>query len=140
MFIRGIAIGLNLWIPKHGHFCPIKISGDKDVWKKAQKNETKKKTSDVINKSIPSFNPLITSLVWRFSNVDSRIMSRHHLHAMEIIKNKLKYKKKFLEEMLLNVFAVVKTVLNNWKDAKIGQGLGDTRWNGTKIFLVIYKL
>jgi hypothetical protein len=30
---KGIPIGLKVSIPKHGHFCPIKISGDKLAWK-----------------------------------------------------------------------------------------------------------
>lgn len=34
------------------------------------------------------------------------------------------------EGILLNVFAVEYTVLNNWKDAKIGHGLRVTKWNG----------
>lgn len=33
VFISGIPIGLKDWIPIHGHFCPIKISGDNLVWK-----------------------------------------------------------------------------------------------------------
>lgn len=85
---RGILIGLNDSIPLQGHICPIKISGDKEQWKKAQKNDKKKNTSEVINKIIPVFIPVITSFVWFPSNVDSRIMSRHHLHEMKIIKIK----------------------------------------------------
>lgn len=83
VFINGIAIGSNATIPLQGHFCPIKMSGDRDVWKKAQKKDKKKKISDVINNIIPNFNPSITSFVCRLSNVDSRIISRHHLHAIK---------------------------------------------------------
>lgn len=63
VFIRGILIGLKDLIPLQGHIWPMKISGDKEEWKKAQKNEIKKKTSDVINNIIPIFSPVITSFV-----------------------------------------------------------------------------
>lgn len=63
MFIRGIPIGLNLLIPLHGHIWPIKISGDKEQWKNAQKNDKKKNTSEVIKSIIPNLSPVITSFV-----------------------------------------------------------------------------
>lgn len=81
VFNRGIAIGLKEEIPLQGHVCPMKMSGERDEWKNDQKNDRKKNTSDVINKIIPSFNPFITSFVCRFSNVASRITSRHHKKA-----------------------------------------------------------
>lgn len=43
----------------------------------------------------------------------------------------------FLELKLLNFFAVRKTVLKSWNEAKIGQGLGDTKWKGTIILVDI---
>lgn len=107
----------------------MKISGDNEEWKNAQKKERKKKISDVIKSSIPNFSPLITSLVCIPSKVDSRIISRHHLHEIKIIRIKFKKVIKF-EFILLKVFAVQKTVLNNWKEARIGHGLRVTRWNG----------
>lgn len=136
VFIKGIPIGLNDLIPLQGHICPIKMSGDKEEWKNAQKKEIKKKISDVIKSIIPNLSPLITSLVCFPSNVDSRTISRHQLHEIKIIK--IKFKKVIvLELLLLKVFAVQKTVLNNWNDAKIGHGLRVTRWNG--IFGIILK-
>ena len=63
VFIRGIPIGLNLLIPLHGHIWPIKMSGDREQWKNAQKNDRKKNTSEVINSIIPSLSPVITSFV-----------------------------------------------------------------------------
>lgn len=130
---KGIVIGLNLLIPLHGQFCPIKISGDKDAWKNAQKKDKKKNTSDVINSIIPIFNPLITSLVCRFSNVDSRIISRHQKNAIVDIKTILI---KNISDLELNIFAVENTILNTCIDAKIGHGLWETKWNGTKILVI----
>jgi hypothetical protein len=40
-------------IPRGGQFKPNSIVGEREASKKAQKNETKKKISDKINKSIP---------------------------------------------------------------------------------------
>lgn len=132
-------IGLNLLIPLQGHFCPIKISGDNEEWKNAQKKDKKKKTSDVINNIIPIFNPFKTSLVCRLSNVDSRTTSRHQIAEIIIIIIKLK-KNIHLFKLWLNILAVKNTILKSWKDARIGQGLGETRWNGVRIFIVIFLI
>lgn len=129
VFIRGIPIGLNALIPLQGHLWPIKMSGDRDEWKNAQKKERKKKISDVINNIIPNFKPLITSFVCLPSKVDSRIMSRHQFHEINLIKPIFTKKIVFLG-CWLNIRAVEKTVLNSWKDAKIGHGLRVTKWNG----------
>lgn len=125
-------MGLKAIIPLHGHIWPIIISGDSDAWKKAQKNDKKKKTSDVINKIIPNFNPLITSAVCIFSIVDSRITSIHHLNEINIIK--------IIFTQIINcslfvrkVLALENTRLKTWKDAKMGQGLGVTKWYGIVI-------
>lgn len=61
VFIRGILIGLKVTIDKEGQFCPNSIVGEILLWKKAQKKDTKKRTSDKINSTIPIFNPFITS-------------------------------------------------------------------------------
>jgi hypothetical protein len=45
-------------MPFGGHNCPISKSGDKDIWKYAQKNDIKNKTSEIINKIIPIRIPL----------------------------------------------------------------------------------
>jgi hypothetical protein len=57
---RGILKGLNGVIPVGGQNKPTSKFGDKLLWKKAQKNEKKNSTSEVINKIIPHFNPLRT--------------------------------------------------------------------------------
>jgi hypothetical protein len=46
-----------------GQVDPNSIVGDKLLWKKAQKNEIKKNTSETINKIIPQRSPLVTIFV-----------------------------------------------------------------------------
>jgi len=55
---------LNGVTPDGGHNRPISEVGDRLLWKKAQKNEKKNKTSEVINKIIPHRKPLNTIDVW----------------------------------------------------------------------------
>lgn len=78
VFNKGIWKGLNVIIPFGGHIAPISIEGDNLLWKKAQKNDTKNIISEIINKIIPYFNPLITILVCNPWKVLSRVTSRHH--------------------------------------------------------------
>lgn len=61
VFIRGILIGLKVLIDMEGQFCPNSIVGEILLWKNAQKKDTKKRTSDTINRTIPIFSPFITS-------------------------------------------------------------------------------
>ncbi len=63
MFNRGIAVGSRASIPWGGQFAPISIVGANLLWKKAQKKEKKKSTSDVIKSIIPNFNPNCTFIV-----------------------------------------------------------------------------
>jgi len=130
---------LKVLIPEHGQFWPMKISGERDEWKNVQKNDKKKNTSDVIKSIIPIFSPTKTSLVCRFSKVDSRTMSRHQKVAIVLIKIKLK-KKNIGLPFLSKTFLVENTMLNSWKDAKIGQGLGETKWKGVIIFVIFFDL
>lgn len=60
VFSSGMLIGLKELIDIGGHICPSSIVGEILLWKNAQKKETKKNTSDKINKTIPVFNPFIT--------------------------------------------------------------------------------
>lgn len=69
-------------MPEGGQFNPNSNVGDKLEWKKAQKKEIKKNTSDVINKIIPHFNPINTWLVWYPWKVPSRDTSRHHVYIV----------------------------------------------------------
>jgi hypothetical protein len=57
VFSKGICNGLNGLIPCGGHIRPISMDGDNLLWKKAQKNEMKKKISEIMNKIIPIRKP-----------------------------------------------------------------------------------
>jgi len=46
-----------------GQVDPNSIVGDKLVWKNAQKNDTKNKTSDTMNSIIPHCSPFVTIFV-----------------------------------------------------------------------------
>jgi hypothetical protein len=58
VFNNGTSNAFKGVIPTGGHVEPISIAGPNELWKKAQKNEKKNITSDVINNNIPHFNPL----------------------------------------------------------------------------------
>lgn len=109
--------------------------GERLLWKKAQKNETKKKISDKINKTIPIFNPFNTQCVWNPWNEPSREISRHHWNEeMVIIKtaNKIKCTLKFwkyLTKPKVKDKAEIELV--------IGHGLFSTKWNGWNIISLI---
>ena len=61
-----------------GQIEPSSGVGAKLLWKKAQKKEKKKATSEVINRIIPRRSPDETGDVWCPIKVLSRITSRHH--------------------------------------------------------------
>ena len=63
VFKRGTANGFRTLIPVGGHVHPSSGVGAKELWKKAQKNAKKNKTSDAINKIIPHRSPFVTTEV-----------------------------------------------------------------------------
>lgn len=81
VFKRGILIGLKDTIEEGGQDCPNSTVGEILLWKKAQKKETKKSTSEAINSTIPVFNPFITKFEWFPWVVPSRWISRHQENA-----------------------------------------------------------
>jgi len=90
-------------------------------WKKVQKNETKKKTSEVINSSIPNFNPIVTWFVCNPWNVPSRVISRHHWNIISkviivLINNKL-------VSLKLNILIIPENIINDPIAPRIGHGL-----------------
>lgn len=87
VFNKGTLNGFNGEIPAGGQQQPNSGVGARLLWKNAQKNAKKNKTSDVINKIIPHRKPLVTYEVWCPMNVPSRITSRHHWIIEAIIKN-----------------------------------------------------
>lgn len=123
---RGICIGLNGLIPKGGHIFPISIEGDNLLWKKAQKKDTKKRTSDVIKRIIPQRRPVTTKLVWSPWKVPSREISRHHWYAVvEIIK--IPNKKRFILYRW-NHLIIPEVRVKSPAAIVNGQGLKSTKW------------
>jgi len=78
VFSSGTCKGLNGWIPVGGQVDPSSIVGDRLEWKNAQKNDTKNRTSDTINRIIPHRSPVVTIFVCSPWYVPSRVTSRHH--------------------------------------------------------------
>ena len=65
VFNSGIEKGLKGWMPAGGQVRPSSTAGASLLWKKAQKNEKKNRTSEVINRIIPQRSPTTTRFVWR---------------------------------------------------------------------------
>jgi hypothetical protein len=61
VFRRGICKGLKGEMPVGGQIAPNSTAGERLLWKKAQKNEIKKKISETINRIIPHRNPRVTT-------------------------------------------------------------------------------
>jgi hypothetical protein len=78
VFRSGTLNGFRGLIPVGGQQQPSSGVGDRLLWKNAQKNAKKNRTSDVMNRIIPHRSPLVTYDVWCPINVLSRITSRHH--------------------------------------------------------------
>jgi len=78
VFNNGTSNAFNGLIPTGGQILPTSTVGTKALWKKAQKNDTKKHTSDNMNSIIPNFNPFWTTIVWYPIYVASLITSLHH--------------------------------------------------------------
>ena len=78
MFSNETCVGLNRLIPVGGQVDPSSIVGDSLVWKNAQKNNKKSKTSETINRIIPHRSPFVTVFVCNPRYVPSRVTSHHH--------------------------------------------------------------
>lgn len=126
VFKRGIVNGLKDWIPAGGQQLPNSTAGESLLWKNAQKKEKKKRTSDVINKIIPHWSPIITLAVWRPWYVPSRVTSRHHWIIVRRVARNPKTNKSILNwwNHLTNPVVNIKALIDPVK----GQGLMSTRW------------
>lgn len=129
VFKRGTSQGLKGWTPNGGHCEPSSILGDNLEWKNAQKKETKKKTSEVINKIIPAFKPLETILLCSPWLVLSRETSRHHVKETKIRYISLKIKNSHLL-WLLNQDPNLIVNLKAMNEVIIGHGEFSTIWKG----------
>jgi hypothetical protein len=133
VFKRGILIGLKERIDWGGHLCPNSTVGEILLWKNDQKNDTKKKISETINRIIPVFSPFITIVEWFPWTLLSRWISRHHEKATKItIKNDVKKKVPF---KLLIKISPEKTRHKAPLEASKGQGLISTKWKGLNLFI-----
>lgn len=128
VFNIGIFIGLNVLIPLGGQFNPNSILGDSLLCKKAQKNEEKNKTSEIINIIIPNFILATTFLVWSPWNVDSRTTSRHHWIIVNKIINVPKVNSKILNKW--NHIIIPDVIVISPIDPVNGHGLLSTKWKG----------
>lgn len=78
VFNNGTLKGLNGLSPIGGHWLPNSAVGARLLWKKAQKKDKKKKTSETINNTMPQRNPSSTMAECKPCILPSREMSRHH--------------------------------------------------------------
>jgi hypothetical protein len=135
VFKRGILIGLKEVIERGGHDCPSSMVGEILLWKKAQKKDTKKNTSDVIKRIMPVFNPFITTKEWLPWSEASRWMSRHHENEIRSIKDK-----EAIIVRVLTLFISNNPEITKHKaplDANKGHGLWSTKWKGLNFFIII---
>lgn len=128
-------MGLKVSNPSGGQSCPISIIGEIPEWKNVQKKETKKRTSEVINKIIPTFKERITKSEWRPCRKDSREISRHQ----QILKTTKIKKEEKSNVIKCNKNTKVKKRLNERREEINGQGLISTKWNLVKL-VIIWKI
>jgi len=129
---KGILIGLKGTILSGGQDCPNSSEGEILLWKKAQKKEKKNKTSDKIKRSIPIWRPTVTCKLWLPWLEVSEKTSRHHRKETNKIMKKDIIK---VTEVLALVQKTTElTKKRAEKDARIGQGLFSTMWNGWNFF------
>lgn len=127
-------MGLKERIELGGQDCPSSTVGEILLWKKAQKNDTKKKISEAMNRIIPVFSPFITRSEWFPCVVPSRWISRHHMNPTKITMAKEK-----TDTKLFTLFTIIKperTKHNAPFEAKRGQGLTSTRWKGLNFTII----
>ena len=126
VFKKGTWNALNALIPEGGHCLPNSITGQRLLWKNAQKNDKKKKISEIMNKAIPQRNPNSTIGVWRPWKTASREISRHHwIIIIQIIIKAIKNKETLL---VWNHLANPNVSIKAPPPLIIGQGDSSTRW------------
>jgi len=136
VFNKGTFIGLKELMYLGGQFNPISILGEILEWKYAQKNEKKNKTSEVINRIIPIFNPFEIIEKCEPCFVVSAIIFVHQKKAdvVKITVNKIK----FIFKLFVNPHKIYDTMFHEIKAFKIGHGLGVIIWNGWKYFVICF--
>ena len=115
-------------IPKGGHNLPTSILGDSLLWKKAQKNLRKKKTSETINKAIPQRKPSSVIEVCKPCTAPSREISRHHWIITSIRVTAPNINNTIESRWNHETIPVVR--YKPPRDPNIGQGDSSTIWYG----------
>lgn len=119
-----------------GHCEPISILGDSLLWKKAQKNERKKKISEIINNAMPHFIFIRTFKVWLPWNDASRQISRHHWIIVAVI---IKIEIKIILILLKCIKSSIPVIKVNAAIEPIkGHGLLSTIWKGWNFISLIH--
>lgn len=86
VFKRGISLGFNLSIPEGGSIEPSSILGEREEWKKAQKNEIKRNNSEIMKRITPILIPFLTIWVWRPRKLPSLTTSLAQMRKVERVK------------------------------------------------------
>lgn len=138
VFNSGTLIGLNDFIRRGGHICPMSMFGLIPAWKYDQKNLMKNKISDIINRTIPILILLITNVKCSPFLFDSLIVSFHHL--------RLVIERDVIIKIIMNLLVFVLRFADIWNvkfikqiDTTSGHGLGVTKWKLLNLF-IIYKV
>lgn len=134
MFNKGTPHGEKGIIPKGGHCPPNSTLGANLAWKKAQKKDRKKNTSEIMNNTIPDWSPSITIFVWSPWKDPSRETSRHQINAVAISPKRLKSNESGNLQWNHLHRLVVKLILKH--EINRGQGDSSVRWKGWRTFLL----
>lgn len=126
VFKKGTSKALKGKIPTGGHVLASSIEGAKLLWKKAQKKERKKKTSEMIKSPIPHRSPSSTieeCNPWCAPSVE---ISVHHWNLIRIRDKILEINKK--KDFSWNHLVSPRVRFKAAADLNKGQGDSFTRW------------
>lgn len=123
-----------------GQRAPISTGGDKALWKKAQNILKKNNPSLTMNKATPMFKPLWTAKVWFPIYVPSDIMSLNQNDIEDIKDNKASNTITMTKENPCIVRTPEQVRVKRDIEVNIGQGEGETKWNGWAWKLALVKL
>ena len=137
VFNNGTPNGLKGTTPIGGHNPPSSTLGANLAWKYAQKKLKKKKTSEVINNSIPHRNPSSTIALCKPCTAPSRLTSRHHW--IITIPNKSRPMINKPIELRWNQEIIPLVKYNPPKDPYKGHGDSSTIWYGCWIKFDIFQ-
>lgn len=134
VFISGTIMGSNDLTPWGGHALPSSIVGARAELKKAQKNDTKRNTSEEMNKIIPIFSPKVVSLVWHPCFEDS-LKTSWAQEKVILVVVKMLIKTKLTLILLFQNSPIDNREVNPPTEARRGHGLCSTMWFGWNFFI-----